>query len=98
MYDLNSEFRMAVQSNAKFLKTWNNSDKFGWAYSCFDESDQIAISFRDSPMITHEVIDVFIKIDNSSGNDTLEYKGDLIISHKIKNNGKVEKNFWKFKF
>jgi len=101
MYDFNSEFKMAVPANAKFLKTWNNTDD-GFmpiqGYSYFDKNNEIAINYMDSPFITHEFIDEFIKMDNSSGNATVEYEGDLIIVHNIKNNGKVGKTFENSKF
>ena len=95
MYDFNSEFKMAVPANAKFLKTWNNSEDFLFdqAYSYFDKNNEIAINYMDSPFITHEFVDEFIKMGNSSGNATIDYEGNLIIVHNIKNNGKVGKTF-----
>lgn len=100
MYDFNSEFKMAVPANAKFLKTWNNSEDFLFdqSYSYFDKNNEIAISYIDSSLITHEFVDEFIKMGNSSGNATVEYEGDLIIVHNIKNNGKVGKTFENSKF
>ena len=52
----------------------------------------------DSPLITHKFVDEFVKVSNSSGNATVEYEGDLIIFHDIKNNGKVGKTFENSKF
>lgn len=100
MYDFNSEFKMAVPANAKFLKTWNNTDEYPFqqSYSYFDKNNEIAINYMDSPLITHKFVDEFVKVSNSSGNATVEYEGDLIIFHDIKNNGKVGKTFENSKF
>ncbi len=100
MYDFNSEFKMAVPANAKFLKTWNNTGEYPFQqeYSYFDKNNEIAISYMDSPFITHEFVDEFVKVSNSSGNATVEFEGDLIIVHNIKNNGKVGKTFENSKF
>ncbi len=100
MYDFNSEFKMAVPKDVKFLKQWNNSDDavFGQGYSYFDKNNKIAIIYADSPLITHEFIDALVKAGNSSGNATFDFEGDLIISHNVKNNGKMAKNIEDSKF
>ena len=94
MYDFNSEFKMAVPKDVKFLKQWNNSDDvvFGQGYSYFDKNNKIGVMYVDSPLITHEFIDALVKAANSSGNATFEFDGDLIIGHFIKNSGKMAKN------
>lgn len=100
MYDFNSEFKMAVPKDVKFLKQWNNSEDilFGQGYTYFDKNNEIAVMYVDSPLITHELIDAWVKADNSSGNATFDFEGDLIISHNIKNNGKIAKNLEDSKF
>lgn len=94
MYDFNSEFNMAVPENSKFLKQWNKSGDmlFGQGYTYFDRNNEILVSYADSPLITPELIDTFVKAGNSSGNATFDFEGDLIISHSIRNSGKVAKN------
>ena len=94
MYDFNSEFKMAVPENSKFLKQWNKMEDsiFGRGYAYFDESNAIQISYSNSPLVTHELIDTFLKAGNSSGNATYDFEGDLIIVHNIKNSGKVADN------
>ena len=91
MYDFNSEFKMAVPKDVRFLKSWNNSGDviFGMGYSYFDKNNEILVSYIDSPLVTHEVIDTMVNVTNSSGNATFEFEGDMIISHNVKNNGKV---------
>ena len=58
MYDFNSEFKMAVPKDARFLKSWNNSGDviFGMGYSYFDKNNEISVSYIDSPVVTHEFI------------------------------------------
>ena len=94
MYDFNSEFKMAVPKDVKFLKQWNNSEDmmFGQGYTYFDKNNKIMVAYSNSPMITHEFIDTMVNISNSSGNATFEFDGDLIIGHFIKNSGKMAKN------
>lgn len=91
IYDFNSEFKMAVPNDAKFLKQWNGSgDIFSSkGYSYFDKDNEIVVAHSYSPLITHELVDEFIKIGNSSGNVTFDFEGDLIIGHNIKNDGEV---------
>lgn len=93
MYDFNSEFKMAVPNNVKFLKSWNNSDDavFGQGYQYFDKNNEIVVSYVDSPMITHEFMDTLENLSDSLGNATIEHEGDLIISHN-KNDGIVGKS------
>ena len=100
MYDFNSEFKMAVPNDVKFLKSWNNSDVavFVGEYNYFDKNNEIMVSYIDSPMVTHEIINNMIKASNSSGNATFDFEGDLIISHNVKNNGKVGKSADQSKF
>ncbi len=93
MYDFNSEFKMAVPNNVKFLKSWNGSDSvFGGGYQYFDKNNGIMVSYFDSPMVTHELINNMIKVRNSSGNSTFDFEGDLIISHNVKNDGEIGKS------
>ena len=94
MYDFNSEFKMAVPKDVKFLKQWNKSEDmmFGQGYTYFDKNNKIMVAYSNSPMITHEFIDTMVNISNSSGNATFEFDGDLIIGHFIKNSGKMAKN------
>ena len=88
MYDFNSEFKMAVPNNVKFLKSWNGSDSvFGGGYQYFDKNNGIMVSY-----VTHELINNMIKIRNSSGNSTFDFEGDLIISHNVKNDGEIGKS------
>lgn len=91
MYDFNSEFKMAVPEDVRFLKTWNNSEDgvYGMGYNYFDRHNQISVNYADSPLITSELIDGMVKVANSSGNFTIVNEGDMIISHNIKNNGKM---------
>lgn len=90
IYDFNSEFKMAVPEDVRFLKTWNTSDlPISGGYSYFDRNNKIAINFADSPMVNQEFIRNLVNIANSTGNSTIEYDGDMIICHNIKNNGKV---------
>ena len=93
MYDFNSEFKMAVPKDVKFLKQWNKSEDmmFGQGYTYFDRNNEIQVAYSNSPMITHEFIDTMVNISNSSGNATFEFDGDLIIGHFIKNSGKMAK-------
>ena len=94
MYDFNSEFKMAVPKDVKFLKQWNKSEDmmFGQGYTYFDKNNKIMVAYSNSPMITHEFIDTMVNISNSSGNATFEFDGDLIIGHFIKNSGKMANN------
>jgi hypothetical protein len=91
IYDFNSEFKMEVPKSVKFLKSWNNTDDaiFGQGYTYFDEYNEIMVAYVDSPMITHEFVDAVVDMANSSGNVTVEFEGDLIISHSLKNDGSV---------
>ena len=93
MYDFNSEFKMAVPKDVKFLKQWNKSDDmmFGQGYTYFDRNNEIQVAYSNSPMITHEFINTLVNLSNSSGNATFEFEGDLIIGHFIKNSGKISK-------
>ena len=93
MYDFNSEFKMAVPENAKFLKEWNYSDSiWGSGYSYLDKDNKFAVSYLDSPTITHNLIRSMVEAVNKSGNGTVEFEGDLIITHNLKFNGKVGEN------
>ena len=98
--DFNSEFKMAVPKDVRFLKSWNNSGDviFGMGYSYFDKNNEISVSYIDSPLMTHEIIDNVIDMLNSTGNATFEFEGDMIISHNVKNNGKMAKNIEDSKF
>ena len=91
MYDFNSEFKMAVPNNVHFLKQWNKSAEFdfGYSYLYFDKNNEFEVRSVDSPMVTHEIIDGMMELDNQSGNTTSEFEGDLIILHHVKANGKV---------
>lgn len=93
-YDFNSEFKMAVPKNVKFLKSWNATDDnlFGEGYSYFDKNNEIAVLFVYSPGITHDLVDNMMNMSSSAGNVTFEYEGDLIIGHNVKANGKVGKS------
>ena len=93
MYDFNSEFKMAVPKDARFLKQWNNSEdmSFGQGYSYFDRDNKIEVMYVNSPMVTNELMDAMVKAGNSSGNTTFDFEGDLIIAHDIKNSGKIAK-------
>lgn len=96
MYDFNSEFKMAVPANAKFLKTWNNTDdgfQVEHSYSYFDKNNEIAIGYVDSPLVTHEFVDNLIKNEDLNKNVTIECEGDLIIIHNIKKDGNISKTF-----
>ncbi|MGX8693684.1 MAG: hypothetical protein ACSW71_02130 [Methanobrevibacter sp.] len=89
-YDFNSEFKMNVPNNARFLKEWNYTDPtFGTGYSYLDKENEFAVSFMNTPLITHEYISNMVDTINKSGNATVEYEGDLIIGHNLKANGKV---------
>lgn len=93
MYDFNSVFKMAVPKNAKFLKEWNHSDSvFGSGYSYLDKDNKFAVNYLDSPMVTHGLIRSMAEAVNKSGNGTVEFEGDLIITHNLKFNGKVGEN------
>ena len=91
MFDFNSEFKMAVPENAKFLKSWDNLDNIftGKGYTYFDKDNEIKIVYVQSPIVTSELIDSMVDERNSSGNSTIEIDGDLIIAHNVKNNGEV---------
>ncbi len=92
-YDFNSEFKMAVPKDAKFLKEWNNTDPmFGSGYSYFDKDNEFSVAYFDSPMLTHELINAVIDITNKSGNGTFEFEGNLIIGHNLKANGGIGNN------
>ena len=58
----------------------------------FDKNNGIMVSYFDSPMVTHELINNMIKVRNSSGNSTFDFEGDLIISHNVKNDGEIGKS------
>ncbi len=91
MYDFNSEFKMAVPENVRFLKEWNTSGDydFGEGYTYFDKDNKLSISYFDSPLITHEFVNLIVKVGNESGNFTVENDGDLIILHNLKSDGNV---------
>lgn len=91
MFDFNSEFKMVVPENAKFLKSWDSLDNIftGKGYTYFDKDNEIKIVYVQSPIVTSELIDSVVDERNSSGNSTIEIDGDLIIAHNVKNNGEV---------
>ncbi|WP_296883016.1 hypothetical protein [uncultured Methanobrevibacter sp.] len=91
VYDFNSEFTMNVPKDTKFLKSWNNSGDqlFGQGYTYLDKNNEFFVAYAVSPLITHEVVNAFVEISNSSGNATVNVDGDLIIVHNKKANGKV---------
>lgn len=93
MYDFNSEFKMAVPEDVRFLKTWNNSDDMvlGMGYNYFDKHNKISVNYANSPMVNSEIVDGMVKVANSSGNYTIVKEGNMIISHNTKNNGKMAK-------
>jgi hypothetical protein len=82
---------MAVPKNAKFLKEFNSSNEFGQGVSYYDKSNKIAVSYINSPMITHELVNFTMNLANSSGNATINTEGDLIFSHSLVSNGKLGK-------
>ncbi|WP_407424055.1 hypothetical protein [Methanobrevibacter sp.] len=93
IYDFNSEFKMSVPKNAKFLKEWNYTDPiWGSGYSYFDKDNEFAILYVDTPLITHEFANAMVDAMNKSGNGTFEVDGDLLICHNLKANGKVGDN------
>ena len=94
VYAFNSEFKMAVPEDARFLKQWNLTGEilFGSGYTYFDKDNEIQIAYADSPLVTHEFLDALVNAGNSSGNVTFEFEGDMIIAHNIKNSGKVTSN------
>ena len=94
MFDFNSEFKMAVPEDAKFLKSWGDMDSIlpSSGYSYFDKDNEIGITYMRSPMVTGELVDGMVDQANSSGNVTIEFDGDLIIGHSLKNNGKMGKS------
>lgn len=91
-YNFDSAFTMAVPKNARFLKEFNSSSEFGQGVSYYDRGNKMAISYVNSPMITHEFVNFTINYANSSGNNTFEREGDLILSHNVVNKGKLGKN------
>lgn len=100
MFDFNSEFKMAVPEDAKFLKSWNITDDLlaSSGYTYFDKDNEIQITYIQSPMVTSEYVDTMLDFQNSSGNCTIEFDGDLIITHNVKNNGKIGKSAEDSKF
>lgn len=91
-YNFDSAFTMVVPKDAKFLKDFNTSfEGFGQGVSYFDKGNKFAISYANSPIFTHDFISYFTNVSNASGNATFEFDGDLIISHNLKNNGKIGK-------
>ena len=94
MYDFNSEFKMAVPENTKFLKTWNETDDaiFSDGYSYFDKNNEFAVKYMYSPVITHNLLGNLENVSVSVGNATFEHEGDLIIVHYLKESGKVGKS------
>ena len=92
-YNFDSIFTMTVPKNVKFLKEFNATNEFGQAATYFDSSDEFAISYMYSPMITHEFINYTETFANASGNSTFEFEGDLVIAHNLKNNGKIGNDF-----
>ena len=94
MFDFNSEFKMAVPEDAKFLKIWGDMDSFlgSSGYSYFDKDNEIGITYILSPMVTEELVNGLVDRTNSSGNVSIEFDGDLIIAHALKNNGKMGKS------
>ena len=94
-YDFNSIFKMDVPKNVRFLKEWNNTEEFsfGDSYTYLDKKNKFAVSYADSPIITHELVNSFLESQNKSGNITFKYDNDMIIAHNKKNNGKIGKTF-----
>lgn len=94
-YDFNSIFKMDVPKNVRFLKEWNNTEEFslGDSYTYLDKKNKFAVSYADSPMITHEFVISNLELLNKSGNITFKYDNDMIIAHNKKNNGKIGKTF-----
>lgn len=90
MYNFNSEFKMAVPENAKFLKTWGDSQgaNLGTGYTYFDKHNKISVNFIDSPLVNSGFVEEFANAANSSDNATIEKVGDMFISHN-KKNGKM---------
>lgn len=99
-YDFNSEFKMAVPENTRFLKEWNNTNLLNLvnAYSYFDKNNEFSVVYADSPLVTHEFLNEVIDEGNRSGNATVTVEGDLIIAHSLKNNGKVGNTLEKSNF
>ena len=97
-YNFDSAFTMAVPKDARFLKEFNASTEFGQATTYFDKSNKIAISYLNSPIVTHELINASESIVNESGNSSFEFEGDMVISHNLKNNGKMGKDFERSNF
>jgi len=93
MYDFNSEFKMAVPKDTKFLKTWNETEGtlLSMGYTYFDKNNEIAVIYAYSPIITHDFLDSMNNVSVAAGNVSIEKEGDLIISHFLKANGKVGK-------
>lgn len=92
-YNFDSAFTMNVPKDAKFLKNFNSSmEGFGQGVSYFDKNHEFAVSYINSPLLSHELVSYFEKILNESGNATFEHDGDLLISHNLKNNGKIGKD------
>ena len=99
-YDFNSVFTMSVPENAKFLKEWNSTSEFnfGEGYSYFDKNNEFAVSYWDSPLVTHGLVDAFVDVGNKSGNYSSELEGDLVICHNLKNDGGVGNSIEKSNF
>lgn len=99
-YNFDSRFTMLVPDDARFLKEWNESTEIfvNEQVSFLDKHNKFAVAYIDSPLFTSEFIDFFIDLGNSSGNASIEFDGDLIISHNLKNSGKVGKNYEKSEF
>ena len=100
MCDFNSEFKMAVPKDTKFLKSWNETDDavFSEGYSYFDKNNEFAVEYVYSPVINHELLANLENVSASIGNASFEHEGDLIIAHHLKNNGKVGKSLDDTKF
>lgn len=99
-YDFDSRFTMVVPDDVKFLKEWDRDTEFnfGQGTSYFDKSHKIGIVYANSPIITDALVNYVIDYGNESSNTTIEYDGDLIIAHNIKNNGKMAKTLDKSNF
>lgn len=93
-YDFDSRFTMVVPDDARFLKDWEASI-LGLDQSIiyFDKHNKFAVAYANSPMVTKELIDYAVEYGNASGNATIELDGNLIISHNLKNSGKIGKTY-----
>lgn len=93
-YDFDSRFTMVVPEDARFLKDWEAS-VLGLDQSIiyFDKHNKFAVAYANSPMVTKDLVDYTVEYANASGNSTIELDGDLIISHELKNSGKIGKTY-----